>query len=196
MQKIQGLGAVPTLAASAGRYRREPRQGLRRPSVTAVSQGCVRRARPPAAPNSQSTTALMAAPAARLALTILFSLLVALVSHRFVRRPSSFPNFNPISTMVTATKAPVFFISHGGPPTMFQPEHPAYQHWREWGKQVRELHQQGVIRGLVFISAHWQAENLDQGVYGRSSATAQSITGARPHLVPDILLDLLICLRQ
>lgn len=79
---------------------------------------------------------------------------------------------------------------------MFQPEHPAYQHWREWGKQVRELHQQGVIRGLVFISAHWQAENLDQGVYGRSSATAQSIPGARPHLVPDILLDLLMCLRQ
>ncbi|SPO49122.1 uncharacterized protein PSANT_07069 [Moesziomyces antarcticus] len=67
--------------------------------------------------------------------------------------------------MVTATKAPVFFISHGGPPTMFQPEHPAYQHWRRWGKQVRELHQQGVVRGLVFVSAHWQAEDLDQGVY-------------------------------
>lgn len=49
---------------------------------------------------------------------------------------------------------------------MFDHTHPAYQHWLEWGKEVRALHQQGVIRGLVFVSAHWQAEDLGQGVYG------------------------------
>ncbi|SJX65023.1 uncharacterized protein SRS1_15849 [Sporisorium reilianum f. sp. reilianum] len=67
--------------------------------------------------------------------------------------------------MVNATKAPTYFISHGGPPTMFEHAHPAYQHWLEWGKEVRALHQQGVIRGLIFISAHWQPEDLRQGVY-------------------------------
>ncbi|KIS67100.1 uncharacterized protein UMAG_04969 [Mycosarcoma maydis] len=67
--------------------------------------------------------------------------------------------------MATATRAPAYFISHGGPPTMFDHTHPAYQHWLEWGKEVRALHQQGVIRGLVFVSAHWQAEDLGQGVY-------------------------------
>ncbi|KAJ1043805.1 hypothetical protein NDA11_005395 [Ustilago hordei] len=67
--------------------------------------------------------------------------------------------------MVNATKAPVYFISHGGPPTMFEHTHPAYQHWLEWGKEVRTLHDQGVIRGLVFVSAHWQAEDLSEGVY-------------------------------
>ncbi|SPO24182.1 uncharacterized protein UTRI_03450 [Ustilago trichophora] len=67
--------------------------------------------------------------------------------------------------MVNATKSPAYFISHGGPPTMFEHTHPAYQHWLEWGKQVRSLHQQGVIRGLVFVSAHWQAEGIREGVY-------------------------------
>ncbi|CDU25108.1 uncharacterized protein SPSC_04942 [Sporisorium scitamineum] len=67
--------------------------------------------------------------------------------------------------MVTVTKAPAYFISHGGPPTMFEHTHPAYQYWLEWGKEVRALHQQGIIRGLVFVSAHWQPEDLRQGVY-------------------------------
>lgn len=49
---------------------------------------------------------------------------------------------------------------------MFEHTHPAYQHWIEWGKEVRALHEQGVIRGIVFVSAHWQAEDLRQGVYG------------------------------
>ncbi|EST09204.1 Extradiol ring-cleavage dioxygenase, class III enzyme, subunit B [Kalmanozyma brasiliensis GHG001] len=67
--------------------------------------------------------------------------------------------------MVTTTKAPAYFISHGGPPTMFEHKHPAYQHWLQWGMEVRTLHEQGLIRGLVFVSAHWQAEDLEQGVY-------------------------------
>lgn len=52
---------------------------------------------------------------------------------------------------------------------MFQHTHPAYQHWLEWGKEVRDLHKQGVIRGLIFVSAHWQPEDLRQGVYGTSA---------------------------
>lgn len=51
---------------------------------------------------------------------------------------------------------------------MFEHTHPAYQHWLEWGKEVRTLHDQGVIQGLVFVSAHWQAEDISQGVYGTS----------------------------
>lgn len=68
------------------------------------------------------------------------------------------------ATMSTA-QAPAYFVSHGGPPTMFEHKHPAYQHWLEWGKEVRALHQQGIIRGLIFVSAHWQPEDLTQGVY-------------------------------
>ncbi|SNX86457.1 uncharacterized protein MEPE_05166 [Melanopsichium pennsylvanicum] len=67
--------------------------------------------------------------------------------------------------MINAFEAPVYFISHGSPATMFEHTHPAYQHWLEWGKQIRSLHEQGIIRGLVFVSAHWQAEDLSQGVY-------------------------------
>lgn len=49
---------------------------------------------------------------------------------------------------------------------MFEHTHPAYQHWLQWGNEVRTLHEQGLIRGLIFVSAHWQAEDLRQGVYG------------------------------
>lgn len=52
---------------------------------------------------------------------------------------------------------------------MFEHTHPAYQHWLKWGEEVRALYEQGVIRGLVFVSAHWQAEDLSQGVYGMSN---------------------------
>ncbi|PWY98932.1 Extradiol aromatic ring-opening dioxygenase [Testicularia cyperi] len=65
----------------------------------------------------------------------------------------------------TVKRAPSYFIGHGGPPTMFQADHPAYKHWLKWGKEVRELHQDGVIRGLVFVSAHWQADELPTGVF-------------------------------
>lgn len=48
---------------------------------------------------------------------------------------------------------------------MFQKEHAAFCHWQHWGREVRELHHNGLIRGLIFVSAHWQAEDLLEGVY-------------------------------
>lgn len=65
---------------------------------------------------------------------------------------------------------------------MFEHAHPAYQHWLKWGREVRKLHEQGVIRGLVFVSAHWQAEDLKQGVYGRSKSACRRHPEARSSL--------------
>ena len=110
----------------------------------------------------------------KVALAIIITLL-AYTTHRTLLKRVSAPS---IRTMVTTTRAPAYFISHGGPPTMFEHQHPAYQHWLEWGKEVRALHQQGVVRGLVFVSAHWQPENLRKGVYGKC---IKSLASAREH---------------
>lgn len=69
------------------------------------------------------------------------------------------------ASMGSQIRAPSYFISHGGPPTMFETGHAAYRHWQQWGREVRDLHRAGRIRGLVFVSAHWQAEQLPEGVY-------------------------------
>ncbi|SPO49401.1 uncharacterized protein PSANT_07094 [Moesziomyces antarcticus] len=57
--------------------------------------------------------------------------------------------------MVTATKAPVFFISHGGPPSSTGVDGETSAGTSPARRRSR----------LVFVSAHWQAEDLDQGVY-------------------------------
>ncbi|KAK0525094.1 hypothetical protein OC842_005621 [Tilletia horrida] len=54
----------------------------------------------------------------------------------------------------TARRAPVWYIAHGGPPTLFQPDHPAFKHWVRVGQDMR----QSDLSGLVVISAHWQAD--------------------------------------
>ncbi|KDN52883.1 LigB subunit of an aromatic-ring-opening dioxygenase LigAB [Tilletiaria anomala UBC 951] len=55
--------------------------------------------------------------------------------------------------------APVWFISHGGPPTMFDPSHPAYAEWEKFGQEIRKEHNDGNggLKGLIAISAHWQS---------------------------------------
>lgn len=53
--------------------------------------------------------------------------------------------------------APVWFIAHGGPPTLYQPQHPAHQHWLRLGRDIRRTQP----KGIVFVSAHWQAEPED-----------------------------------
>lgn len=55
------------------------------------------------------------------------------------------------------TKAPVWFIAHGGPPTLFEIESAPHQHWLQIGKDLRQAN----LRGIVFVSAHWQAEDDD-----------------------------------
>ncbi|EPQ26163.1 uncharacterized protein PFL1_06371 [Pseudozyma flocculosa PF-1] len=65
----------------------------------------------------------------------------------------------------SAWRAPSWFISHGGPPTMFMGTHPAYQQWAKLGDEMKSLHSEGKLKGLVFVSAHWQADDLSDGVY-------------------------------
>lgn len=40
--------------------------------------------------------------------------------------------------------------------TLHQPEHPAHRHWKKIAADIRS--QQPPLKGLVFISAHWQAD--------------------------------------
>ncbi|CAO1624753.1 unnamed protein product [Parajaminaea phylloscopi] len=60
----------------------------------------------------------------------------------------------------TQETQPVWFIAHGGPPTMHDHQHPAYLHWQKIASEIRS--QQG-LRGVVFVSAHWQAEAEEVG---------------------------------
>ncbi|PWN46468.1 hypothetical protein IE53DRAFT_372397, partial [Violaceomyces palustris] len=53
--------------------------------------------------------------------------------------------------------APVYFISHGGPPSLFEPGHPAHQKWIEIGSEMRQIPD---LKGIVVVSAHWQADDL------------------------------------
>ncbi|KAK0546695.1 hypothetical protein OC846_005163 [Tilletia horrida] len=58
----------------------------------------------------------------------------------------------------TQSRAPVYFIAHGGPPTLFDTAHPAHKHWTRWGAEVQDQIKHDHIKGIVFVSAHWQAE--------------------------------------
>lgn len=63
----------------------------------------------------------------------------------------------------TLPKAPVWFVAHGGPPTLFEVASPPHQHWI---KLVKDLKQSN-LKGIVFVSAHWQA---GQGDFSDASA--------------------------
>ena len=70
-------------------------------------------------------------------------------------------------TQSAGQRAPVWFVAHGGPPNMFDAKHPVYQRWQDIGRDMRQLHRDGVLKGLVFVSAHWEADDLQEGVYGK-----------------------------
>ncbi|OAP56753.1 hypothetical protein AYL99_08865 [Fonsecaea erecta] len=53
-----------------------------------------------------------------------------------------------------AKRTPVYFVSHGGPNTMFETEHPVYPQLQRIG---REITQQVKPAAIVVFSAHWQA---------------------------------------
>ncbi|KAN0062191.1 hypothetical protein ACQY0O_005370 [Thecaphora frezii] len=69
------------------------------------------------------------------------------------------------SSASSAWRAPAWFLSHGGPPTMFMENHPAYKRWAEVGQVMQQAHREGKLKGLIFVSAHWQADDLADGVY-------------------------------
>lgn len=66
-------------------------------------------------------------------------------------------------------RAPVMFVSHGGPPTLFDTQHSAYKEWKRIGKVLKE---EKDVKGIVMVSAHWQAEELEKGVFGEFSREA------------------------
>lgn len=56
--------------------------------------------------------------------------------------------------------------AHGGPPTVFDTTHPAHQHWLRLAKDIRSYTssssgQRPPLRGIVFVSAHWQTDPFD-----------------------------------
>lgn len=75
-----------------------------------------------------------------------------------------------MSSSATGTypKGQVYFLSHGGPPTMFETNSAPYKAWQKYGQTVAEQNP----RGLVVVSAHWESNN-DQilGKCVRLSAT-------------------------
>ncbi|UZJ57096.1 hypothetical protein CBS101457_006416 [Exobasidium rhododendri] len=62
-----------------------------------------------------------------------------------------------MSSNAVSSKAPVWFIAHGGPPTLFDKNHGAYQHWLKVVSDMKASN----LKGIVFVSAHWQAEAGD-----------------------------------
>ncbi len=55
-------------------------------------------------------------------------------------------------------RAPVYFIAHGGPPTMYDHASGAYRGWACLGERIRGEVKDGRIKGLVCVSAHWEGE--------------------------------------
>ncbi|KAK4945104.1 hypothetical protein LTR10_015530 [Elasticomyces elasticus] len=54
-----------------------------------------------------------------------------------------------------AKKTPVYFVSHGGPSTMFEKDHPVYPQLQRIGKEITQVVKPAAV---VVFSAHWQAE--------------------------------------
>ncbi|WVQ84625.1 hypothetical protein IAT38_006780 [Cryptococcus sp. DSM 104549] len=69
--------------------------------------------------------------------------------------------------MTNAPKpADVYFISHGGPPTIEQYDSEPYQGWRKFGSLLKASQPKGV----VVVSAHWENESgLHSGVLVNSN---------------------------
>lgn len=66
------------------------------------------------------------------------------------------------STNGTASKrTPVYFISHGGPSTMYDTTHPVYPQLQAIGREILE---EVKPKAIVMISAHWQSDTVDGGV--------------------------------
>lgn len=60
-----------------------------------------------------------------------------------------------MSSSATYPKGQVYFLSHGGPPTMFETNSAPYKAWQKYGQTVAEQNP----RGLVVVSAHWESNN-------------------------------------
>ncbi|EXJ86451.1 hypothetical protein A1O3_03402 [Capronia epimyces CBS 606.96] len=54
-----------------------------------------------------------------------------------------------------AKRTPVYFVSHGGPNTMYETSHPVYPQLQRIGKEITESVKPSAV---VVFSAHWQAD--------------------------------------
>ncbi|EXJ80253.1 hypothetical protein A1O1_08395 [Capronia coronata CBS 617.96] len=54
-----------------------------------------------------------------------------------------------------AKRTPVYFVSHGGPNTMYETNHPVYPQLQRIGKEITETVRPAAV---VVFSAHWQAD--------------------------------------
>jgi 4,5-DOPA dioxygenase extradiol len=52
-------------------------------------------------------------------------------------------------------RTPVYFVSHGGPSTMFDTTHPVYPRLQSLGREIKDVVKP---RAILVVSAHWQAD--------------------------------------
>ncbi|ODN73280.1 hypothetical protein L202_07831 [Cryptococcus amylolentus CBS 6039] len=68
----------------------------------------------------------------------------------------------------SSTLGDVYFLSHGGPPSVEQTESPPYKAWRKFGKIIEA----NPPKGIVAVSAHWENEqDLRTGVVVNSNSS-------------------------
>jgi 4,5-DOPA dioxygenase extradiol len=72
------------------------------------------------------------------------------------RNTTSFSTMTTNSTSkMSTTRPPVYFVSHGGPSTMFDTTHPVYPQLQSIGREIRDKVKP---RAILVVSAHWQAD--------------------------------------
>lgn len=76
--------------------------------------------------------------------------------HTVKRSATSNLYSTPAATM--AKRTPVYFVSHGGPMTMYETEHPVYPRLQALGREIT-----GKVKpkAIVVFSAHWQSDLPD-----------------------------------
>ncbi|KAK5636889.1 hypothetical protein RRF57_012601 [Xylaria bambusicola] len=98
---------------------------------------------------------------------VIFSFIVAIVAYflasrisptlrSFIPSLASTSTTRPLGNLSTkmSSRTPVYFMSHGGPSTMFDTEHPVYPVLQNMGQEIT---QKVKPKAIVIFSAHWEA---------------------------------------
>lgn len=91
------------------------------------------------------------------------SLNISLTARPLTRLTNLVRNMATTTTSTTTTngtaprpnRTPVYFVSHGGPTTMYETSHPVYAKLQSLGREIRE---QVKPSAIVVFSAHWQSD--------------------------------------
>jgi 4,5-DOPA dioxygenase extradiol len=65
--------------------------------------------------------------------------------------------YSTTAYMGSSVKAPTWFMAHGGPPSLFDVNSGPHQHWLRLASDIKQANP----KGIVVVSAHWQAEEDD-----------------------------------